>query len=334
MTAGRRSDEDGGAARQRGVGALVEVARARAGAARTWADDLLQRYRGRPLVDLTVGVIQRDREAAGTVLGSALAFRLFLFFVPLLLFVVGLAGFLSDIIRPQHLESAGIAGALAEQINGALTQPTSTRWIAVITGFIGMASTGRTLSKALTSASCLAWRLPVSTRASPRLIGAIVGLLVGMGVVVMLVNRVRQQLGLPATGLSFLAALAVYTVAWMILSSMLPRPRSDAGVLLPGAALVAGTITGLQAISQLYLPGRFSRASELYGALGATVVTLGWFFIVGRVIVLSMVLDAAIHERFSSISRLLFALPVLRQIAHRSPWIRRRFALEDPPPTP
>lgn len=43
-------------------------------------------------MDLALRWYERDREAAGTVVGSALAFRLFLFFIPLLLFVVGLTG--------------------------------------------------------------------------------------------------------------------------------------------------------------------------------------------------------------------------------------------------
>ena len=42
----------------------------------------------------------------------------------------------------------------------------------------------------------------------------------------------------------------------------------------------------MQAVSQLYLPDRFNKASEVYGAVGVAIVTLGWFFIIGRVIVL------------------------------------------------
>ncbi len=68
----------------------------------------------------------------------------------------------------------------------------------------------------------------------------------------------------------------------------------------------------MQAVSQLYLPGRFDRASELYGAIGTTVVTLGWFFIIGRTIVLAMAVNAVVYERFGSISQFVFSLPVLR----------------------
>jgi uncharacterized BrkB/YihY/UPF0761 family membrane protein len=93
----------------------------------------------------------------------------------------------------------------------------------------------------------------------------------------------------------------------------------------------------MQALSQLYLPGRFSRASELYGAVGATLVVLGWFFVLGRVIVLALVVDAIVYERFGSISQFVFSLPGLRALPRRSPRFRRFFALdadEDGTPDP
>jgi hypothetical protein len=90
-------------------------------------------------------------------------------------------------------------------------------------------------------------------------------------------------------------------------------------------------LTGMQVFSQLYLPDKIGRASHLYGAVGTTIVTLGWFFIAGRAIVLAMCLDAVIHERFGTISRLVFSLPLLRILARKSTWIRRFFDLEEEP---
>ena len=61
---------------------------------------------------------------------------------------------------------------------------------------------------------------------------------------------------------------------------------------------MALTITVMHAISEFYLPDRLDRASQLYGAIGTTIVTLGWFFTLGRAIVLAMELNAAIYERY------------------------------------
>jgi uncharacterized BrkB/YihY/UPF0761 family membrane protein len=321
---------DEAAAAQSRVRAIMELGRDRVTASRSWATDLLERHRQHTLVDLGLRIYERDRESAGTIVGSAIAFRLFLFFVPFLLFVVGLTGFFAHHVTADDVDEAGITGNLAAQINTALAQPNSTRWIAVIVGFVGMATTGRTLSKSLAQASCLAWRMPMHTKASIRVISSIVGLLAGMAILSTIVNRIRQQLGLAGAGLSLLAVFGIYSVLALVLAALLPRPTSDPGVLLPGAVLVGGTITALQAVSQLYLPDRFSRASELYGAIGATVVTLGWFFIAGRVMVVAIVIDAAVFERFGSITGFVFGLPVARALPRRSAWLRRQFDLDAP----
>ena len=94
---------------------------------------------------------------------------------------------------------------------------------------------------------------------------------------------------MPLRASHLLVALALYVVAWMLVTIVLPRsPSTDASALLPGAVLVGSTVAGLQLVSQLYLPGRFDRASELYGAVGTTIVVLGWFFIIGRMVMVSM----------------------------------------------
>ena len=149
-----------------------------------------------------------------------------------------------------------------------------------------------------------------------------------------IVNRIRQEAGVAVAGASFAVVLVIYVVGALLLASLLPRPTSDPGVLLPGAALVGLTITGLQAVSQLYLPDRFNRASQLYGAIGATVVTLGWFFFAGRAMVLANALNAAVYERFGSITSFVFGLPVLRALPRRWAWMRRHFDLPEPESPP
>lgn len=308
---------------------LIDRVNERRRTEQTRLTEFLETHDDRLLVDLGRRMHQRDRESAGTVVGSAIAFRLFLFFVPMLLFLVGLAGFTSIWVDANEFsDSIGVAGGVAEQIRAAFDQPDTTRWVATILGLFGIATAGRALSKVLVSASSLAWRMPVATKASARVVGAIVGLIAGIGLIAAIVNRIRFELGIGIAGLSFLAAFGIYTVGWVLLSVFLPRPTSDPGALLPGAVLLALTVTGMQAVSQLYLPDRLGRASELYGAIGTTIVTLGWFFILGRAMVIGMALNAVIHERFGSISRVVFALPILRILPRRSPRLRRFFELD------
>lgn len=289
----------------------------------------LEPYRRHVLVDIAVRLWERDRAAAGTLVGSAVAFRLFLFFAPLVLFAVGIAGFLSAYVEHDDVESAGVTGAIATQIDSALAQPNSTRWLAVLTGAFGMALAGRTLTRVMVAASCLSWRMPIRIKASPRLIGALIGLLFGMALLAAIVNRIRGHLGIAGAGVSFVAVFACYAIAWLLLSQLLPKPTHDPGALLPGACLVGFVLAALHGISQLFLPEQFERASHLYGAIGTTLVTLGWFFILGRTVVFSMTLDAVLYERIGSVSQLMFALPLLRRLPASWPWLARYFDIGD-----
>ena len=292
----------------------------------------LHRYEDRPVVGAVGDLVRRDSDTAGPMLASATAFRLFLFFVPLLLVAVGVAGFVGGHIDAEQVsQSTGISGGLGIQIRSALHQSGRSPWLITMIGLFGMLTAGRSLSRVLVAASTSAWRLPLSARAPLRVVGAIAGLAAGIGMVAILVNRARHDLGVGVAGLSLGVAFAVYTVAWMIISRMLPRATEDPGALLPGAVVFGGVLTAMEAVSQFYLPDQFSRASELYGAIGATIVTLGWFFILGRAIVIAIELNAVIYERYGSVSTVVFSLPLLRALPRRSARLRRFFDL--PPPT-
>jgi len=290
---------------------------------------ILAKHQHRPLIDVALRIYRRDRESAGDVAGSAVAFRLFLFFVPFMLLLVGLLGFIVAWVGAEDVHAqTGITGSLAVQIDSALTQPNSSRWLAIVIGLSGLAWAGRSLSKVLGTVSCLAWRLPLEVKASMRIVGGIVGFVTGIALVAVTVSRIRADFGLIAAGFSFLAAAVVFGLAWLAVSVLLPRATNDPGALLPGAVIVGSTIAGMQSVSQLYLPNHLARASALYGAIGITTVTLAWFFILGRAVVLAMTLNAVIYERFGTISQAVFALPVLRVLPRRSQWIHRFFDLD------
>ena len=140
---------------------------------------LLARYERIPVVGVIAGIYRRDRESAGSVLGSAIAFRLFLFFVPLLLLAVGIAGFASGFVSARSVSrTTGVYGSLGAEISAAFNQPGFTRWIAVVFGLFGVVTAGRSLSRVLRAASAAAWRLPLSeSRASFRAAGVVAGLI-------------------------------------------------------------------------------------------------------------------------------------------------------------
>lgn len=297
------------------------------GSAASWFE--AQRRR-RPIVDLLQRFVERDGEAAGSVLGSAVAYRVFLFTAPLLLALVGALGLLSGHVSPSDTsEAVGVSGQLAAQIRDAFDQSSSARWVALGIGLVGAATAGRSLTKVLVVASALAWRqTQTRPRTQLRVVAAVVSLLTGVLVVAAVLNRVRAEAGVGVAATSLVIAGLVYGVGWFFISLLLPRAASDPTAVLPGAVLVGATVSVLQWGMQFYLPDRVSQASDLYGSLGITLATLAVFFVFGRVVVASLVLNAVVWERFGSIASFVFGLPGLRALPRRLPRLARFFGLE------
>ncbi len=277
-------------------------------------------------VDFGTRLYERDREMDGSVVASAVALRVFLFFIPLVLVVVAALGFAAG-----HLSAAdaahqtGVSGGLARQINAALQQSHRTRWIALFTGLFGAAWAGRTLASVLAAASRRAWGLAsrdVSV-SYVRLTGSVAGMIAGFGVLAILVNRVRQSTGVVGGSATTLSAVVVYSVAWLVVTLSLPRARSDRSVLLPGAAFVGVSLALLQWILQFQVQGKLSRASEVYGSIGIAIVSLSWFFLIGRIFVFSFTIDAVVWERFGSITTWLLSWKRLRRTVERHPRLER-----------
>jgi len=286
-------------------------------------------------IDVAALLYERDVEAAGGLAGSAVAFRLFLLFVPVVLVAVGLAGFAADYVSATDASSnAGVTGAVADQIRNAFAQSSGARWTVLIVGLFGMATAGRSLAKALVMSSALSWRVPPKAKATVRTTAVVVAVIFGLAVASALVNRLRASAGIALTGMSIVGVACIFAAAWVVLSLGLPRSTRDPGAVLPGAALAGASLAGLQAVTQLYVPGRITHASQLYGSIGVAVVTLGWFFIVGRMAVFTMTLNAVMYERIGSITEFVFSLPVLRILPKRSPKFARFFGLADDEPAP
>ena len=143
-----------------------------------------------------------------------------------------------------------------------------------------------------------------------------------MGVIAILINRIRESFGFGVASVSLVPALLSYAIAWLAVSMFLPRATGDPGALLPARTPSPRCMPSASSTSD-----RLDRVGQLHGAFGATVVTLGWVFILGRVIIISMELNAAFYDRHGSISQVVFSLPLLRIVPHRSPRICRFFDL-------
>jgi hypothetical protein len=195
-------------------------------------------------------------------------------------------------------------------------------------GLVGIATTGRSLTRALVLSSALSWELGGRHKIPIRAMGVVVGIVVGIALMATIMNRIRGATGVAVSTVSFVAVAAVYVVLWSLLYLSLPRATRDPGAAIPGAAVVAVVLAGLQAVSQLYLPRQVESASSLYGSIGVAIASLGWFFFIGRAMAFSFAVNAVVYERVGSVSRFVFGVPGLRAIPARSPALARYFDLD------
>jgi uncharacterized BrkB/YihY/UPF0761 family membrane protein len=298
----------------------------------TWWADLRRR---RPIAEFVGELSDRDREAQGSVLGSAVALRLFLFLVPAAVVIVSLVRIvnISSVFDGDQLEK----GYTTQDIADALEDSSrlDALWL-LITGLVLAAWAGRSLAKVLAACSGAAWRLSASeskvkTAAALTLTGVVFVEVVASTIVA----AIRDIGGAPAWALSWGTLVAIVGVTWFLVLLTLPRGVNDPGALLPGALLV-GIVQGtIQGILHAYTEGRVARTVDTYGDLAVTLAILGNLFILGRLMTASFVFVAVTYENFGSLSQMLFDLPVARRLPRRYPKIADFFSLDEddePPP--
>lgn len=279
------------------------------------------------LVDCGAQLYERDRDSTASVLGSAIALRLFLFVIPATVALVGLVNvlrlgsFLND-----DLQASATTGSISTTLSD---MPWGQAWWVFLSGAVLTLTAGYSLTKVLAAASARAWNMTVrESKVPPLAILALVGVLFAEIASSTIFQGLRDVPGVPAALTAWLAAITSASFTWFLVMLLLPRKVRDPGALLPGAAVMGVLYATLQWFMQLYLPNKVARTSDTFGDLALTVATLGNFFFIGRIMASSFVVTAVVYERWGSLSQLLFELPGLRGIARRSPKLRRYFNLD------
>jgi uncharacterized BrkB/YihY/UPF0761 family membrane protein len=99
-----------------------------------------------------------------------------------------------------------------------------------------------------------------------------------------------------------LVAMALYVlvpvVVWLYVSSLLPHPEhTDLWTFVPGAIVFGIGVEVLHLVTVLWIPHLVSSKSERYGAIGIALVLLFWAYLLGRIMTLAAVLNAALQLR-------------------------------------
>jgi membrane protein len=242
-----------------------------------------------------------DTETGAPVLAAALAFRVFLFQVPFVcVFMIG-AGFLAD-MTGREVESffhgRGITRLTAESVSSAANLSGWARVTALVVAVYALFLSARSLVKVLMIVHALVWDVPrTKLKNATRAAGAFIGLVTVLVALSVVAVEIRDRFALGG-----LLTLAVYTVApfvaWWFASTWLPHRECPLIALAPGALLFALGAEALHIATVVWFPHHLQSKSEVYGTIGVAVALLLWAYLLGRIITLAAVLNAALWSRF------------------------------------
>jgi membrane protein len=249
-------------------------------------------------VDIGLRLFERDSSIGGGLLAGALAYRLFVLLLPsALLFVSGLGLYagIADKSSKSVAKEAGLHGLIASQV--AETASSGARWVVFLVMVPAVAYALATLYRAVAITHAIVWhgsaRGTRVTRTGVVLLGAAFLLNLLAAEVVGWIRRHNQLVGLT----SLLVYLAVVGGAWLVVSLQLSHRDARWYGLVPGALLFGGGLL-LVNVFNVYVTTRLvENRANTYGALGIATALLFSLVLVGRLMVVSAELNAALDDR-------------------------------------
>ena len=248
-------------------------------------------------LDATLQAIERDAEIGGRLLAGALAYRLFVFVLPLAFFLVSSLGLVARAFgkEPGAIVTAlGLSGFVSEQVAAAADGDWSL-WIA-LTSFLVVVFVTRSLLRAVVIVHALAWqRTAAQAKVTRRSLGVFAVAIAGQVALVLCTAAVREHAS--AGVLVLLAAVCAFAGLWLWVSLELPHSTARWVDLVPGAVLYGLGILAVQVFNFYILDSLLQSKSSAYGALGAAAAILLGLFLTGRAIVVAAVLNATLFAR-------------------------------------
>jgi uncharacterized BrkB/YihY/UPF0761 family membrane protein len=251
-----------------------------------------------PVAEVAWLAARRDAVIGGSVLAAALAYRIFIWLLPLALVLVLGLGWAAD--STNALDEAGLGGYVAGSVATAAENVSGwARVLGLAVGSVVLFYETYALLRALRAVSAIAWRLPVRRTTRPARDTAL--LLVGIAGFTMVASwggAIRRQLEFPldlvAWAGSFLGLSALFlALAWWLL----PHGASHWTELAPGAFLVGAAVILIGLFNWLVLYPWLSQKEETYGVLGVAAGLLFGFFLIGRAVELAASVNAVLAER-------------------------------------
>ena len=249
-------------------------------------------------VDFGLDLIERDSRMGGGLLAGALAYRLFVVLLPTALLLVSGLGVYADTADESTTKvasKAGLHGLIGSQV--AATAAGRARVLVFILMVPAVLYATVKLYRALAIVHAIAWQgSGRGTRVTRRGVGALGAALAATILAAEVAGWARRQ-----DSWGGLVALLVYILgmgcAWLVVSMQLPHRDARWPWLLPGALLL-GVGALFVNFFNVYVTARLVEdRANTYGALGVATALLFSLVLVGRVMVVSAELNAAIDER-------------------------------------
>lgn len=283
-----------------GGGSRLEALRRSAGRERERAVRRFARVQDRRGIREPVLALRFEQRTGASLLAAGLAYRLFLWLLPFGLLVAAVASFWVRSGARSLEETArtlGLGGIAAHSAISAVEQGSRARWYLLVTGVVLLVWAGIGAVRALRVTARLAWDLQPSRLHRPLLASAgftlvaVAGL--GFSTVASWARHVSPGWGVLAT----VGDALVYAGLGLWALGHLPRPD---GVRWrdqwPGALLIGLGASAVQIFLAYFLARRLERAPSLYGTLGASSVVMLVLFVIARLLVAAMFLNAAVRR--------------------------------------
>jgi uncharacterized BrkB/YihY/UPF0761 family membrane protein len=253
-------------------------------------------------VDAVFDMVDHDGDVAGGIIAGALAYRLFIWLLPLALVAVAGLGFAADASSgtPQDAaESLGLQGLVTNSVANAAKG--SSRWYALLIGVPVLIWATRSVLRVLISAHRLVWGEARALSPKPRLgpTFLLLAALLGFALVSTLATAVRSWSDGPGV-LATLVAVVPYAGLWLLVSLQLPHRGTDWTALVPGALVYAVGANVLHVVIAYVITPMALAKQGTYGALGIAAALLIALFLISRLIVAAAVVNATLWERRAS----------------------------------
>lgn len=250
-------------------------------------------------VALPFRIVERESRVAASVLAGGLAYKLFLWLLPLGLILGGVFGVNNTNDLQDAIRGGGLVGAVINTIGDSTRATGFDPWLLLVIGVGGIIWAGRSGARAVQLVYALIWDEP-----PPRARGllaslAFTGFLCALLIVVGLSWWIRDNLSLVAP-LPAIAIIPPIAGLWVLISLLLPHGNAPWRELLPGALLVALGFVLIHELIGAFLFPKLQEATGMYGVLGAMTTILFYMYWVAALAVEAATLNHSLHEELRS----------------------------------